>query len=352
MSNLPTTDINERYFDHYGKNHTYQFVSYHDKYISLLFILFFCFGFLAYFLFNLSKKFLLNGEKFFDSKAISQKYSITKNLSIACLLRCASVIYIIICENKTGYDILSFFNYLCHIIPSFIFITIFYYYIQFLIEKYYEMITKKNQIFFAPTIQFFLYLIYAIVSLIGVACLSTRKFKVFYYMSDCILCILCMILGTIYLIYGCKIASYYSNYTYLDSQEKFLIYQRIVLISSIVGSTHLIRGFINFFISIGWFKEIYPTFMEVNVWDSLVFFTCECISALVIGFSKKEKKRDVIESDIENFEFSTGSNKKIVKGRVGSLSNKSSMKDNTYVSDLEDPLLNKFENEKKYSKDN
>ena len=29
-----------------------------------------------------------------------------------------------------------------------------------------------------------------------------------------------MILGTIYLIYGCKIASYYSNYTYLDSQEK------------------------------------------------------------------------------------------------------------------------------------
>ena len=32
--------------------------------------------------------------------------------------------------------------------------------------------------------------------------------------------------------------------------------------------------------------------------------------------------------------------------------NENNEKDNTYVSDLEDPLLNKFENEKKYSKDN
>ncbi len=349
MSSLPTNDINEKYYDHnHISNNTNFYLTYHEKYISLLFILFFCFGFLAYFLFNLSKKFLINGEKFFDSKAISQKYSITKNLAIACLLRCASITYIIICENKTGYDILSFFNYLCHLIPSFIFITIFYYYIQFLIEKYYEMLTKKNQIFFAPTIQFFLYLIFAIVSLIGIACLSTRKFKVFYYMSDCILCILCMILGTIYLIYGCKIAGYYSNYTYLDSQEKFLIYQRILLISSIVGCTHLIRGFINFFISIGWFKEIYPTFMEVNIWDFLVFFTCECISSLVIGFSKKDKRRDFVDSDIENFEFSSSSNNKnFSKVRIGSLSDKSSRKD-AFVSDLEDPLLNKFENEKKF----
>ena len=157
-----------------------------------------------------------------------------------------------------------------------------------------------------------------------------------------------MILGTIYLIYGCKIAGYYSNYTYLDSQEKFLIYQRILLISSIVGCTHLIRGFVNFFISIGWFKEIYPTFMEVNIWDFLVFFTCECISSLVIGFSKKDKRREFVDSDIENFEFSSSSNnRKISKVRIGSLSDKSSRKD-AFVSDLEDPLLNKFENEKKF----
>ena len=51
MSNTPTNDINERYFDHYGKNKTYQFVSYHDKYISLLFILFFFFFFFPLFYF-------------------------------------------------------------------------------------------------------------------------------------------------------------------------------------------------------------------------------------------------------------------------------------------------------------
>ena len=45
--------------------------------------------------------------------------------------------------------------------------------------------------------------------------------------------------------------------------------------------------------------------MEVNIWDFLVFFTCECISSLVIGFSKKDKRRDFVDNDIENFEFSS-----------------------------------------------
>ena len=87
--------------------------------------------------------------------------------------------------------------------------------------------------------------------------------------------------------------------------------------------------------------------MEVNIWDFLVFFTCECISSLVIGFSKKDKRRDFVDSDIENFEFSSSNNRKFSKVRIGSLSDKSSRKD-AFVSDLEDPLLNKFENEKKF----
>ena len=88
--------------------------------------------------------------------------------------------------------------------------------------------------------------------------------------------------------------------------------------------------------------------MEVNIWDFLVFFTCECISSLVIGFSKKDKRRNFIESDFENFEFSSSiNNRKFSKVRIGSLSDKSSRKD-AFVSDLENPLLNKFENEKKF----
>ena len=88
--------------------------------------------------------------------------------------------------------------------------------------------------------------------------------------------------------------------------------------------------------------------MKVNIWDFLVFFTCECISSLVIGFSKKDKRRDFVDNDIENFEFSSRSNnRKFSKVRIGSLSDKSSRKD-AFVSDLENPLLNKFENEKKF----
>jgi hypothetical protein len=83
-----------------------------------------------------------------------------------------SIVYILICFNKNGNDFISFVNYVMHVIPALIFISIFFSYIRFLIEKYYEIITKKKDIFFTPTFQLFNVIIYATMLIIIIICLS------------------------------------------------------------------------------------------------------------------------------------------------------------------------------------
>ena len=323
----------------------------HEEFMSLLIILFFCFGFVGYFFLVTSKRIKKEAN---ESKALAEKYKTIWNLSIANCFRCISLLLIIIIENKTGSDLITFINCLCHIIPSLVFISIFFSYIQFLIEKYYEIKSKKTNIFFAPSINFFSFLIYVAFFVITISCLTTRHYRTFLYVSNGIICLLSFVLGILYLYYGIKISSFYSKVD-LDSKEKNYIYQRVLFISIIVGGTYFIRGLISFFISIGWFGKEYPSFLNVNVWDFLVFLMTELICSLVIGFSKKHKKKNTLVNEIEKYEFNEActykgsGNFNIGVDKENTLNHNNSLNNNNkdmHFFDLEDPLLEKFENEK------
>ena len=83
-----------------------------------------------------------------------------------------SLIYMIICYNKNSDDLISFVNYFCHVFPSIIFLTVYIFHVRFFIEKYYEITIKKKDIFFTPTIQFFIVLIYVILFTIAITCIG------------------------------------------------------------------------------------------------------------------------------------------------------------------------------------
>jgi hypothetical protein len=87
-----------------------------------------------------------------------------------------SIIYIVLSFNKDGNDIISFINYFVHILPALVFFTVFFAYIRFLIEKYYEIKTKKKDIFLDPTMQFFNVVVFVLFAIMVLYSISKNKF--------------------------------------------------------------------------------------------------------------------------------------------------------------------------------
>jgi len=75
---------------------------------------------------------------------------------------------IILSKNNTGNNIIAFLNYLAHIFPSILFFTVFFTYIRFIMEKYYEIKNKKKDIFLLPTFQFFNFIVYSVILFLAV----------------------------------------------------------------------------------------------------------------------------------------------------------------------------------------
>jgi hypothetical protein len=96
------------------------------------------------------------------------------------------------------------------------------------------------------------------------------------YISLGVLSVLYLILSWFYLYFGINLSNFYSKDNLSrkesDSKEREFIRNKILFISIILGITFLARGVFSFLICVRTFDDIYPTFMNINIWDSLVFF--------------------------------------------------------------------------------
>jgi len=151
----------------------------HSKYSSLFILESLVFLVFGYYLCYTAKHHIKKVKLLPETSALYSKYEVFRNLAIAIcsilpvkIVRGISIIYMIISLNKSDDDIISFINYFCHIFPSLLFISVFFAYIRFLIEKYYEIKIKKKDIFFTPSLNFFNILIYILMSIVTLASLS------------------------------------------------------------------------------------------------------------------------------------------------------------------------------------
>lgn len=62
------------------------------------------------------------------------------------IVRSLSLIFIIILENKTGNDPASWFNYFCHVVPAFVYVSAYMYLVTFLADLYYLNIEYNNHL--------------------------------------------------------------------------------------------------------------------------------------------------------------------------------------------------------------
>jgi hypothetical protein len=154
-------------------------IFYHKNYLYLLLIITLAFFVICYYMYLISRIFFKKAKaQDSENTIIYLKYSNLQNLSVANFIRGLSLVYIIISYNKNADDVISFINYIVHVFPALLFYSAYLTYARFLIEKYYEIKTKKNDIFFSPTIQFFNIFMYVVMSVITLSCLSKYFIKI------------------------------------------------------------------------------------------------------------------------------------------------------------------------------
>lgn len=261
---------------------------FHSNYLFMFlieFILFFC---LSIYLFKSSKYYNKSIESNILSipRGIKEKFELSNFLSKAVLFRCMTFIYFVIFSNKTSYDLISYINYLLHIFPSFMFLMSLYINIGYLIDKFYEISSKK--IYVLPSLKYVLYFSLLLIILISLAASIFRIYKECFFFIESIMCLNFLIIGCLYIIYGQKIARYMkeNNNNNINSKMKDIrnrIYYKIIRTCFLICPTYIIVGIIKGLVAIDCFGTWYPNFIDLNLYDSIVFFLCEFIPSFIIG---------------------------------------------------------------------
>ena len=250
--------------------------TFHSNYlISFVidFILFFC---LYIYLYNSSKYYNKNIEENMISvpRGLKEKYDISF-------------------ENKTSYDLISFINFLLHIFPSFMFLMSLYINIGFLIEKFYEISLRR--IYVLKSLKYILYFSLLLIILLSLSVFIFKIYKQSYFFIESLMCLIFLIIGFLYLIYGRKISNFMkeSNNIRINNPlamktVRSLINEKIIGICFLICPAYIIVGTIKGLIAIKFFGVWYPTFIDLNLYDSIVFFFCELLPSFIIG--RKNKK--------------------------------------------------------------
>ena len=88
-------------------------------------------------------------------KGLKEKYDISIFLLNAAMFHRLTLIFFLFFENKASYELISFINFLLYIFPSFMFLMSLYINFRFLIEKFYEISSRR--IYVLKSLKYILY---------------------------------------------------------------------------------------------------------------------------------------------------------------------------------------------------
>ena len=269
--------------------------TFHSNYLISFVIEFILFLGLYIYLYNSSKYYNKNIEENLISvpRGLKEKYDISIFLLKAVMFRCLTLIFFLLFENMTSYDLISFINFLLHIFPSFMFLMSLYINIGFLIEKFYEISLRR--IYVLKSLKYILYFSLLLIILLSLSVFIFKIYKQSYFFIESLMCLIFLIIGFLYLIYGMKISNFMkeSNNIRINNPiamktVRNLINEKIIGICFLVCPAYIIVGTIKGLVAIKFFGVWYPTFIDLNLYDCIVFFFCELLPSFVIG--RKNKK--------------------------------------------------------------
>ena len=327
ISDLFRTDVSEN-TKIFHSNYLFSFL--------IEFILFFC---LSVYLYKSSKYYNKNIENNLISipRGFKEKYELSNFLSKAVLFRCLTLLYFILFSNKTGYDFISFINYLLHIFPSFLFLMSLYLNIGFLIEKFYEIIHRK--IYILTSLKYVLYFSLLLIILLSLSVFIFRIYQESYFFIESLMCLNFLIIGFLYMIYGRKISNFMQeannnrlNNTLSIKNIRNNIHFKIIGTCFIVCPSYIIVGAIKGLVALDFFETWYPNFMDLNLYDCIVFFFCELLPSFVVGRTDEKWNGFWVE----------GLNKQVLLDDIGPLINQEERIDSLDKKTLEEQVYEQY----------
>ena len=327
ISDLFRTDVSEN-TKIFHSNYLFSFL--------IEFILFFC---LSIYLYKSSKYYNKNIENNLISipRGFKEKYELSNFLSKAVLFRCLTLLYFILFSNKTGYDFISFINYLLHIFPSFLFLMSLYLNIGFLIEKFYEIIHRR--IYILTSLKYVLYFSLLLIILLSLSVFIFRIYQESYFFIESLMCLNFLIIGFLYMIYGRKISNFMQeannnrlNNTLSIKNIRNNIHFKIIGTCFIVCPSYIIVGAIKGLVALNFFETWYPNFMDLNLYDCIVFFFCELLPSFVVGRTDEKWNGFWVE----------GLNKQVLLDDIGPLINQEERIDNLDKKTLEEQVYEQY----------
>lgn len=170
------------------------------------------------------------------------KLKFIKGLVLANGTRTISLIFIIILGNPLGNNPSSWLNSLLHIVPAFIFVSAYMYLATFLADLYYTNINYNNHLI-KPVLLFIVVSGYIILAIVAFFTFVFQAFKAFHYISEFLMALLYLILGSLTVYFGKKVSEllkqeYICNNTEINNP----ISSPISLLSYSIGGLFLIKG--------------------------------------------------------------------------------------------------------------
>ena len=312
---------------------------FHSNYLFSFFIEFILFFCLSIYLYKSSKYYNKNIENNLISipRGFKEKYELSNFLSKAVLFRCLTLLYFILFSNKTGYDFISFINYLLHIFPSFLFLMSLYLNIGFLIEKFYEIIHRR--IYILTSLKYVLYFSLLLIILLSLSVFIFRIYQESYFFIESLMCLNFLIIGFLYMIYGRKISNFMQeannnrlNNTLSIKNIRNNIHFKIIGTCFIVCPSYIIVGAIKGLVALDFFETWYPNFMDLNLYDCIVFFFCELLPSFVVGRTDEKWNGFWVE----------GLNKQVLLDDIGPLINQEERIDNLDKKTLEEQVYEQY----------
>ena len=191
--------------------------------------------------------------------------------------------------NKIGDDLISTINVLLHDLPTLTFIIMLLFYINFFVEKYYEIKMKKEDVVFKSfSYLFSVSLIVAYLVLFFVY-IDIEKYRNFQLVSAGFVAVISLSLAIFFVFYGVQLAQVNSKRNkekkLLNHRDREFTHKKIMTISIGTGLALCIRGLAAFFECLAVVQNV----MNKNIFDFILFAVTELGLALIIGIYRYKR---------------------------------------------------------------
>ena len=287
-----------------SQNDTLPFISKENQNEGYLFLLLFdliIFCSLTYTTYNSSKKLEKEGISPEDFRV-----NFIKWLVLANGLRTLSLIFILFISNPNGNNGISWVNSILHIVPAFVFVSSYMYLAIYFSDIYFSYIDYTNHIL-KPALSIIIIGGYIFLGLIALITLFCRAYKIFFYISELLMALLYLVLGSVIIYFGNKVTEIFkskSQQNNFDSNERN---NKLGIMSLSIGGLFLLKGISGVLGGIGAYNP-----PNHNVYDFFWFLILEVLPTVIFLYTSKLKENsnnnDTSRSSINEFEIGSQRN--------------------------------------------